>query len=308
MLRAATIAALLSLGACEGTLIGGPRDSSGRPSELGGVDSPRPLDRALVDGSGLKLDLGPKPKSEAGPKPDQGTPGSIWKPKPGTTWHWQLTGTLDMNRPVQMYDIDLFNTTAQTIATLKASGKTVICYFSAGSYEDWRPDAASIPQAARGDKMSGWNELWLDIRATSVRDVMKKRLDLAKSKGCDGVEPDNVDGYNNQTGFPLSAQDQIDFNSFLADEAHARGLSVGLKNDLEQVQQLVGKFDWALNEECVKFNECGMLTPFIQAGKAAFHVEYTPLTKSEVCPQVTSLKLDSQIKKLGLDAWCEPCW
>jgi hypothetical protein len=207
-----------------------------------------------------------------------------------------------------MYDIDLFNTTAQTIATLKAKGIAVVCYFSAGSYEAWRPDAGDIPTAARGEKMEGWDELWLDIRSTGVRDVMKKRLDLAKQKGCDGVEPDNVDGYLNQTGFPLSAKDQLDFNGFLADEGHARGLSVGLKNDLEQVQQLVAKFDWALNEECVQFDECGMLTPFIQAGKAAFHVEYTPTTKADVCPKVSSLKLDSQIKKLELDAWSDPCW
>jgi hypothetical protein len=51
-------------------------------------------------------------------------------------------------------------------------------------------------------------------------------------------------------------------------------LSVGLKNDLDQLEDLVDWFDWALNEECASFNECGRLTTFTDADKAVFHVEY----------------------------------
>ena len=39
------------------------------------------------------------------------------------------------------------------------------------------------------------------------------------SAGCDGVEPDNVDGYVNDTGFDLTAGDQLDFNRFARGEA-----------------------------------------------------------------------------------------
>ena len=236
----------------------------------------------------------------------QDCPRSIWQPKLGTTWHWQLTGSLDMNVNVQMYDIDLFDTSAQTIAQLQAKGRTVICYFSAGSYEDWRPDKAAFPAAAKGLKMDGWDELWLDIRAANVRDIMRKRLDLAQQKGCDGVEPDNVDGYQNKTGFPLTAQDQLDFNRFLAKEAHQRSLSIGLKNDLDQVKQLVGDFDWALNEECLSYSECNLLQPFLDAGKAVFHVEYDK-TKSQICPKVPT-GFSSMIKHWDLDAWATVCW
>ena len=42
-------------------------------------------------------------------------------------------------------------------------------------------------------------------------------------------------------------------------EAHSRGLEVGLKNDVEQVGQLVGYFDWQLNEECFQYDECEAL-------------------------------------------------
>ena len=104
---------------------------------------------------------------------------------------------------------------------------------------------------------------------------MQARLDLAVSKGCDGVEPDNVDSYANSNGLGLTAADQLDFNRFVAAEAHKRGLSVGLKNDLDQVKTLQPAYDWALNEQCSQYGECSSLTPFVTAGKAVFGVEYT---------------------------------
>jgi len=241
-----------------------------------------------------------------GGAPDAGP--SIWRPKPGTTWHWQLTKTVDQTVNATMFDIDLFDNTKTTIAALKAKGRVVICYFSAGSYESWRPDAKDFPQSVLGSKMSGWDELWLDIRSPAVHQIMKARMDLAVTKGCDGVEPDNVDGHDNATGFPLVPADQLAYNTLLAAEAHKRGLSVGLKNDLSQVAQLLPHFDWALNEQCLQYTECDLLAPFIQAGKAVFHVEYSPATRAAVCPMATALGFDSQIKKLELDAWFVACW
>lgn len=99
---------------------------------------------------------------------------------------------------------------------------------------------------------------------------MRARLDLAKNKGCDGVEPDNVDAYTQpDPGFPLTYDDQKAYNIFLAQEAHARDLSIGLKNDLDQVLDLLPYFDWALNEQCWYYQECHLLQPFIQ-GKKVF--------------------------------------
>ncbi len=230
-----------------------------------------------------------------------------WRPKPGTKWHWQLTGTVSTDHKVEMYDIDLFLTKPSLITTLKAKGHKVICYFSAGTLDKNRPDAASFPAAAIGKKMKSWDEQWLDIRNKKVWAIMASRLDLARSRGCDGVEPDNVDGYANDSGFNLKAKDQLAFNKYLAAEAHKRSLSVGLKNDLDQIKELLPHFDWALNEECLAYDECGKLTPFITAGKAVFHVEYD--TKAAVmCPKVKKFKLDSQAKSWDLDAWSDPCW
>jgi len=93
---------------------------------------------------------------------------------------------------------------------------------------------------------------------------MADRMNLAKTKGCDGLEPDNVDGYENDSGFQLTGNNQIAYNTWLAQQAHARNLSIGLKNDIDQVKELVDHFDWALNEQCWEYNECDTLKPFIK--------------------------------------------
>lgn len=233
----------------------------------------------------------------------------IWRPRPGTSWQWQLSGDLDTSLDVAMYDIDLFETSDDAMQTLHARGVRVVCYFSAGTYESNRPDTKALPITALGKALPDWpDERWLDIRSESVRALVRKRLDLAAARGCDGVEPDNVDGYANDSGFALSASDQIAFNQFIATEAHARKLSVGLKNDLEQISTLVTSFDWALDEQCMEFDECDELLPFIQAGKPVFHVEYGDESmRAGVCAKANRLNFDTLIKRLALDAFRIPC-
>ena len=189
-----------------------------------------------------------------------------WKPNPNTSWQWQLMGTLNPNYVVDMYDVDLFDNSKEAINALQNKGIKVICYFSAGSYEDWRIDEDDFPNEVKGRTLEGWeDEKWLDIsKIDLIAPIMKNRLDLAVKKGCDGVEPDNVDGYLNNNGFALTYQHQLAYNKWLAEEAHKRGLTVGLKNDLEQIPELVGYFDFALNEQCFEYDECETLLPFIE--------------------------------------------
>ena len=228
---------------------------------------------------------------------------------PGTSWQWQLSGTIDTSVDAQMYDIDLFESPQNVIDELHRKDRIVICYFSAGSWEGFRPDAGSFPQSVRGSPLDPpfQDELWLDIRQLGVLGpIMSARLDLAVAKGCDGVEPDNVDGYTNDSGFPLTGTDQIAYNTFIAQAARARGLSVGLKNDLDQIPQLVDVFDWALNEQCFEFDECALLMPFISAGKAVFGVEYA-LDPPQFCPQANAMNYDWLRKNIQLDAFRVSC-
>lgn len=232
----------------------------------------------------------------------------IWQPAPGTSWQWQLTGEIDTSFDVTMYDIDLFDAPQEVIDNLHSDGRIVICYFSAGSWEEWRQDAHTFPASLIGNPLEGWpDERWLDIRQIDLlAPIMAARLELAASKQCDGVEPDNVTAYHNDTGFPITAQDQLVYNLWLAEEAHARGLSIGLKNDLEQIPELVDHFDWALNEECYQYDECDLLLLFVQAEKAVFGVEYEG-DPGEFCPYFNQINFDWLYKRWDLDAWRVGC-
>ncbi|CBJ25610.1 conserved unknown protein [Ectocarpus siliculosus] len=153
-----------------------------------------------------------------------------------------------------MYDIDLFDVDTSVFDEIKAQGSVVICYFSAGTREDWREDADDFPEEGLGAPLADWDgEVWVDVNNEEVRAVMAARLDKAVEKGCDGVEPDNVQVYAEilwgaDTGVNVTADEQLDYNTFLATEAHSRNLSIGLKNDLDHLAELEPLFDWAINE------------------------------------------------------------
>ncbi len=236
------------------------------------------------------------------------TTGEIWKPRLNTSWQWQLSGVVNQSYNVKMYDIDMFDNSANTVASLHSKGRKVVCYISAGSWENWRPDADKFPQSVLGNSLGGWpGEKWLDIRQIDIiGPLMKARMNKCKNKGFDGIEPDNIDGYQSNTGFPLTYQDQIRYNKFLANYAHKINLSIGLKNDVDQVGALLPYFDWTLNEECFKYKECKKLLPFINANKAVFQVEYN-LDTADFCPQANNMNFNSMKKHLNLGPWRDPC-
>ncbi|RKN41714.1 endo alpha-1,4 polygalactosaminidase [Streptomyces hoynatensis] len=269
---------------------------------------------SCAGGGGRSVDAGDGGEGDAGTgdggdgaEGDGGAAEGPWRPEPGTDWQWQLSGTLDLDVDVPVYDVDGFETEAADVAALHARGVRVICYVNVGAWEDFRPDAGDFPRELLGGG-NGWEgERWLDIRAReALRPLLERRFDMCADKGFDAIEPDLTDGYLNETGFPLTAEDQLAYNRMVAELAHERGLSVGLKNDLEQIPELVGDFDFAVNEECAELGECQRLTPFVEAGKAVLHVEYA-LAAEEFCAQTTELGLSSMVKHLSLDAWREPC-
>ncbi|MEV7774415.1 endo alpha-1,4 polygalactosaminidase [Kitasatospora sp. NPDC086791] len=233
--------------------------------------------------------------------------GARWQPTPGLTWQWQLGGTVDQSVDVPVYDIDGFENDASVVAALHAKGRKVICYINAGSWENFRPDATAFAKALQGSD-TGWKgEKWFDIRKLDqLKPLMAARFDMCKSKGFDAIEPDTIEAYNQNSGFPLTPDDQLKYNRMLAQLAHDRGLAIGLKNDLDQIPALLPDFDFAVNEECSQFDECDRVAPFIKAGKAVFHVEYK-LDTDRFCAKAKSLGFSSMQKKLDLNAWRKPC-
>jgi hypothetical protein len=231
-----------------------------------------------------------------------------WSPGTRTTWQIQFSGRLNPSIDATAFDVDMFDTTAATVATLHAKGRKVVCYINAGAWEDWRPDASRYPAVVKGRDLDGWpGERWLDIRRIDLLGpILTDRLDKCRDKGFDGVEFDNVDGYSNDSGFPLSAADQLTFDKWLAARAHERGLAVGLKNTLSLAEELEPHFDFAILEQCFQYRECALAKPFVDAGKSVIDIEYS-LGRDQFCRKAKNLGIAAMRKHLDLDAWRRAC-
>jgi hypothetical protein len=233
---------------------------------------------------------------------------SWWQPTGRLTWQIQFSGTIDKSVAAQAFDIDAFDSPAKLVTRLHGLGRKVVCYINAGAWENWRPDADRYSSSIKGNALDGWpGERWLDIRRIGdLAPILDDRVAMCEAKGFDGVEFDNVDGYSNSTGFPLTADDQLAFDRSLADSAHAHGLAVGLKNTLSLAAQLEPRFDFAILEQCFQYRECGTASPFLDAGKPVLDVEYS-LARSEFCAKANHLGMFAMRKHLELEAWRRPC-
>jgi hypothetical protein len=220
------------------------------------------------------------------------------------------------------------------VQALHVRGAKVVGYVDAGTAETWRPDfpeMQSFDQSCDGclfgNPLSHFpDEYWLNIntdvtginpntgqRETARRfllDEMLTRVKEARLIGVDAIEFDDVDAYQNDTGLSISAGAQLQYNAALANLAHRMGLSVGLKNDLDQADALQPYFDFAINEECWQFGECGALKPWpAQYGKAVFNVEYE-LEPAAFCSKADSSRFDfNSIRKTDdlFDLPYQPC-
>ncbi|KAL4815390.1 glycoside hydrolase superfamily [Aspergillus spinulosporus] len=249
----------------------------------------------------------------------------IWQPEVGSPWQIILSSALSPNTVSKssspafpIYDIDLFENTSPTISSLHSQGIKVMCYFSAGTYEDWRPDASSFDSSSLGATLDDWpGEKWVDLRSENVRAIMSSRLDQAVEKGCDGVDPDNVDAYNNgQGGLGLTEDDSADFVNWLAAEAHARGLSIGLKNAGSIIPRVIANMQWSVNEQCAEYDECDVFQQFVDEGKPVFHIEYpdngevstSGVDKVAVCAEFKGAEgFSTVVKDMDLDEWVQAC-
>lgn len=230
-----------------------------------------------------------------------------WAPAVGVDWQWQLSGEIDTTQDAEVYELDGFDTPESTVQLLHQRGIGVICYISVGSYEPWRPDADMFPDAVVGEALEGWpDERWLDIRQLDIlTPIISARFEMCAAKGFDAVEADNVDGYQNRTGFPVTAEDQLAFNTMVAELAHSHGLGVALKNDVEQATLLEPYFDFAVNEECLQTGECHLLRAFVAANKAVLHAEYEGSIE-QIC-QDSPDGFSTIRKEWDLGAWRETC-
>lgn len=262
-----------------------------------------------------------------------------WRPtKTAGALHWNLGGAINVNnakhigerdmnnnplpRPA-ILDIDGEYNSAATVSTLHARGQKVICYFDAGVYEDYRSDAHKFPASVIGKKDGDWEgSYWLDIRALSVLlPIMEARIQMCADKGFDAIEPDEIDGWENNTGFPLTYAHQVTYNKAIAALAHQYGLAAVQKGDIIQTQDLVNYFDATLNEECVQYAECTNpynpvtrktqigLQAYTQQNKAVWLSEYKAGVQAKMCKQAKAQGWYAARYKLGLplNGGRQPC-
>ena len=113
---------------------------------------------------------------------------------------------IDASFDMGMYDIDLFDNETNVVADPQIQGRKVVCYPNAGGWEDRRPDARVFPLEIIGKNLDDWeDERRLDIRRFDVLGpILEPRFNDCRDKGFDGIEPDNVDGFVNNPGFPMT--------------------------------------------------------------------------------------------------------
>ena len=270
--------------------------ASGSVSGSGsGSASPRPTPR-------------PTPRLSSSPSPSPSPAATSWHPRKGATWQWQLDGTANLSVSASVFDLDVDDTPASTVARLHAMGRRVICYVDVGTWESYRADAAKFPKRVLGKAVDGWpDERWLDIRQLSVIEpLIARRLDTCARKGFDAVEPDWLDAYDQATGFAITRAESIRFDLWVAHAAHARGLSVAQKNAPGLVTALHLAFDFAVTEDCAYYAECTSYRAYLARGRAVLDAEYIwgPAT---FCPRTKPLGVSAIAKRLSLDAWRKTC-
>jgi hypothetical protein len=240
--------------------------------------SPRGSSTIVVIAALAALALG------AGSPGGEAAAGGWWTPPQHLTWYWQLQGAVKNSKPVAAYDIDGFENGAGEVSALHAQGKHAICYIDAGTSENFRPDYSAFPASVKG-RSNGWpGERWLDIRALSVLEpIMQARFQMCREKGFDAVEPDNIEAFSNKSGFPITAQQQLTYNEWVAEEVHSLGMAVLQKNDGEQSTEQQPYFDGALSEQCNQYRECANFEPYLAAGKPVLNAEYQQ-QNAKFCP------------------------
>lgn len=210
-----------------------------------------------------------------------------WIPNVVSSFHVQLTGEVDFDSGADVFDTDLFETTAADVQKIHDNGGYAIAYFNGGAWQPGMPDSGDYPDSVIGKTpMNGWpQERWLDIKQIEVlRPLIAAKIAVAKSKGFDAVDPDNMDGYMNKetAEFHLTKADQVAFAKMVAEEAHKQGLAVFLKNGGDMMSDLVNDFDGTVAEEAYKYNEAEIYQPMRDAGKPVFLIEYKKPKKKEI--------------------------
>jgi hypothetical protein len=110
------------------------------------------------------------------------------------------------------------------------------------------------------------------------------------------VEPDNTDCFTNQDECPLPSVSkaeqkaaQLAYNTWTAEYAHTKGMLCALKNTGDLAESLAKIHDFAIVEECMKYDECDTYNPFFLEGTVrVFRQKFT--LEDAIGPHTCSLE------------------
>lgn len=267
-----------------------------------------------------------EPAAAASAPPAAVAPGAAALP----SWDW-IIGADKLPSPppaVAFLGLDGFDTPKRYVLDAGKRGIRTWCYLSVGTIENWRPDRKAFEalnekelKAGRkpfiGKRYPEWEgERWLDVRRYEVfLPLMVDRLEMCRDKGFEFVEFDNLDAYENKTGFTIRKSDTVRYAEALAAEARRLGLKPMQKNVPELAETLEPHFDALLFEDCALYKFCGDAKPFVAAGKPVFDADYPESWKDEgksfdkakACSQAKKAGVSMIFKRLDLDTWVKRC-
>jgi hypothetical protein len=218
-------------------------------------------------------------------------------------------------------DFDPDNATASVVNAFHSAGQKCIAYIDVGTAENWRADYSSFPSGLKGST-NGWpGENWVDVRPSgpfysTLQSIMSARMNNAKAMGFDAIEPDNMDGTTNSTGFSISSSDQLAYVTWIANYAHSIGLAVFQKNWSEALGEsynytstMVSLFDGGINEQGNQYGEMSYWTAYIAAGKPVLNAEYSSSVATKAATYDNSAGIMGALFSINLDgSTYKPFW
>lgn len=196
-----------------------------------------------------------------------------------------------------------------------ADGRYSICYVNGyqsqpGQGQEWLD--AGLVLLADGEPVidENWpDEMLLDTSTAEARAGIDERIgaviDSCAEKGFDAVEIDNLDSDTRSDG-ALTPEDNRALATLFVERAHAAGLAIGQKNTADRAAEYAEDpgFDFAVAEECHRFDECAQYTAAY--GEHVIDIEYTDDLRgdfADVCadaatPPITLLR-DRELVPVG---------
>lgn len=243
-----------------------------------------------------------------------GAPGSEptqipFVPAEDARWLARLDGAVDIDDDADFFYLDAEQQDPADLAELHRQGRHYLCYLSAGSYEDFRDDADQFPESAIGNPLAAFpSERWLDVRDSSVRELMARRIQTLAGRGCDGIPPSSLGVSEADTGFSLTREDALEYARWVAGQVHAAGMSVGLTGPTSLTADLAPDFDFGLAINCVRSTGCAEYEVLRTAEKPVLYVELgTPEAAPELCNAAKMLGLNAIVTDAGFNGTCVLC-